>query len=258
MVQTEEVNKQFIADLVGKTSFNETLLSKDYYITRILYLLKDIKGMYFKGGTALQKIFLDHSRLSEDIDFTLTTKVKDKEIEIRKLLKSQQFIKDITTDKEVDGFTRMVIHYNDFFGEANTIFIDLNARGKLLTAPETHIITHFYPDIPEFSVPTLSQKEMIAEKVAAAIGRNKPRDHYDIYLIITKHLPIDMNLVEQKCKQSDDEFSIIKIFNNAKKLKNRWDEDMIPLLPKPESFANVMQTLAKHFNLKTEKEKLKK
>src|SRR3989339_421673 len=99
MVQEEKVDKQFIADLVGRTSFNETLLAKDYYITRILFLLKDVKGIYFKGGTALQKIFLDHSRLSEDIDFTLTANVKEKEEEIRKILKHEQFIKEITKDK---------------------------------------------------------------------------------------------------------------------------------------------------------------
>jgi len=71
---------------------------------------------------------------------------------------------------------------------------------------------------------------MVAEKIAAAIGRNKPRDHYDIYQIIKHKMPINMKLVEQKCKQSGDEFSIIKIFNRAKKLKKRWDEDMSQLI----------------------------
>ncbi|MFA5796570.1 MAG: nucleotidyl transferase AbiEii/AbiGii toxin family protein [Candidatus Woesearchaeota archaeon] len=90
MVQTEKVDKQFIADLVGKTSFNETLLAKDYYITRILYLLKDIKGIYFKGGTALQKIFLNHSRISEDIDFTLKKSVSEIRKEITQIIHSSK------------------------------------------------------------------------------------------------------------------------------------------------------------------------
>ena len=253
MAQEEKVDKEFIADLVGRTSFNETLLAKDYYITRILFLLKDVKGIYFKGGTALQKIFLDHSRLSEDIDFTLTANVKEKEEEIRKILKHEQFIKEITKDKSVDGFTRMVVHYDNFSEETDTIFIDLNARGKLLTKPESHEIKHFYPDIHPFNFPTLSQQEMFAEKVAAAVSRNKPRDHYDIYLILKKKFPINIALVERKCRQSGDEFSIIRMFNNAKKLKNRWDSDMVPLLSKPESFEEIMKTLSKHFNLKQAK-----
>jgi len=184
--------------------------------------------------------------------------VKKKEEEIRVLLTKEKFITEITKDKSVEGFTRMVIHYNNFSNESDTIFIDLNERGKLLTNPESHIIKHFYPNIPSFSFPTLSEEEMIAEKVAASIGRNKPRDHYDIYLILKKHLSINMDLVKKKCDQSGHEFSILRIFNNAKKLKNRWDEDMVPLLPKPESFPVVMKTLAKHFQLKYEKEKIKK
>ena len=48
------------------------------------------------------------------------------------------------------------------------------------------------------------------------------------------------------------------MFNNAKKLHNHWNSDMIPLLVEEVSFQEVMQTLAKHFNLKVEKDKLKK
>lgn len=44
--------------------FDIVLLEKDYLITYLLYLLKDIKNIYFKGGTALNKIFLNHERLS--------------------------------------------------------------------------------------------------------------------------------------------------------------------------------------------------
>jgi predicted nucleotidyltransferase component of viral defense system len=253
MDETKKVDREFIADLVEKTSFNEELLTKDYYLTRILYLLKDTSGMYFKGGTALQKAFLNHARLSEDLDFTLTEDISKKEKEIRQLLENQDFVTNITRDKSVPQFIRMIVHYVSFRGENNTIFLDLNERGKLFTKSELYKISHFYPDIPPFSFPCLSMEEMVAEKVAAAICRNKPRDHYDIYQIIKNKIPINMKIVEQKCKLSDHEFSIIKMFNNAKKLKKRWDEDLMPLLIEQVTFQEVMQTLAKHFNLKYEK-----
>ena len=44
------------------------------------------------------------------------------------------------------------------------------------------------------------------------------------------------------------------MFNKAKKLKNRWDQDMIALLSEQITFQEVITTLAKHFNLKEEKE----
>lgn len=162
----------------------------------------------------------------------------------------------VTRDKDVDGFTRLLVPYRSFLGK-DVIFIDLNARGKLFTKPEHHIIKHFYDVLPSFSVATLSVKEMIAEKISAAINRNKPRDHFDIYQIIKHKLPIDMDLVKKKCVQSGVDYSIIRMFNKAKTLKNRWDYDMVPLIVEEISFQEVMHTLAKHFKLKDEKVKEK-
>ena len=75
MDKINRINPDVLSDVVSRTGFNRSLISKDYYITVLLYLLKDVKGIYFKGGTALHKIFLDYARLSEDIDFTLTENV---------------------------------------------------------------------------------------------------------------------------------------------------------------------------------------
>ncbi|MFH1916784.1 MAG: nucleotidyl transferase AbiEii/AbiGii toxin family protein [Nanoarchaeota archaeon] len=244
--------------IVLEQGFNEEILTKDYYLMRTLFLLKDVKSVYFKGGTALQKILLHHARLSEDIDYTLTRDIKLVIAEIRPILEKSGLFEKITNDKDVEGFTRLVAHYYGFTGKPDTLFLDLNERGKLLTPPEKHSIEHFYNRfIPNFSVKTLSIEEMVAEMVAAAIGRNRPRDHYDIYQIIKHKIPINMKLVEKKCKESGDEFSIIRMFNNAKKLKNRWDTDMIPLIKDEVTFHEVMQTLATYFKLKKEKERLK-
>jgi len=99
---------------------------------------------------------------------------------------------------------------------------------------------------------------MIAEKVSATISRNAPRDHFDLYTIISHKMPINEKLVEQKCNQSGHEFSIIKVFKNANKLKNKWDEDVSQLLPTETSFIQVMQTLAKHFKYKEKKKEARK
>jgi len=151
----------------------------------------------------------------------------------------------------------MIVHYN-LEGQKGEIFIDLNKRAGAIHKTEKHKLNHFYDGfIPEFEVNTLSKEEIIAEKMAAAIGRNKPRDHFDVYQIIHAKIPINLELVKKKCHKSGDEFSIIKIFNNVKKLKNRWDEDMTALLAKPVPFQEVMRFLSKHFNLKEEKDKIR-
>ncbi len=246
-------------NIVAQTRFTYALMLKDYYVTIILYLLKDIKGIYFKGGTALNKIFLKYARISEDVDYTISRDLKQVEKEIREVIENSEFFHSVNHDKRVEKFTRLIAHYKGFDNEQGTIFIDLNEKANLVLKPEEHKIPHHYSEnVPQFSVMTLAKKEMMAEKVAATIGRNKPRDHFDVYMILKHNQPLDLELVKKKCESSGDEFDIIKMFNKAKKLKNKWDEDMEPLLAETITFQEVMQTLAKHFKLKGEKDKLKK
>ncbi|MBI2559156.1 nucleotidyl transferase AbiEii/AbiGii toxin family protein [Candidatus Woesearchaeota archaeon] len=256
MAEIKKLTLNEFKDIASQHNFNEIVLGKDYRLTLILYLIKGIGGMYFKGGTALQKIFLNYSRLSEDADFTLTKNIEEVKRKIVNTLEESGLFEKITKDKDVKGFTRLVVHYKGFSNEDGSVFIDLNERAKLLMKPEKHAMRHFYKNhIPEFSLSTLAKEEMVAEKVAAAIGRNQPRDHYDIYRILREKIPINVEMVKEKCKQSNVEFDIAKIFNKAKKLKNRWNEDLLPLLSEEVSFQEVITTLAKHFKLKEEKDK---
>jgi len=259
MAEIKELTQDEFSIIAAEHGFAPEMLVKDYYITALLYLLRNISGMYFKGGTALQKTILGHSRLSEDIDFTVTGDLKKMENNIKETIGKEEFITRIGKDKSVDKFVRLVVYYNNFSGAEDAIFIDLNQRAKLLKKPEKHKINHFYKGfIPEFSFNTLSSEEMVAEKIAAAIGRNMPRDHFDVYMILKNKIPFDMEMAKKKCESSGNEFNVIRMFNKAKKLKNRWDEDLLPLLSEEIRFQEVIATLAKHFKLKEEKEKKKK
>ncbi|MBU1199629.1 MAG: nucleotidyl transferase AbiEii/AbiGii toxin family protein [Nanoarchaeota archaeon] len=245
----KEIKERELGLIIAEKGFEKELLIKDYHITILLFLMKELNGLYFKGGTALQMTMLDHIRISEDIDFTVTKPIKEVKKEIIFEIKKSKTFGKITQDKDVDKFTRLIVPYKSNIGEG-TIYIDLNERAKLLTKPEMLKMKHLYPNIPDFSFSCLSKEEMIAEKIAAAIGRNKPRDHYDIYRIIKAKLPINIELVKKKCRQSGYEFDIVRMFNKAKTLHNRWNEDMIPLMAEEVEFKDVMKTLAEYFNLK--------
>lgn len=223
------------------------LITKDYYVTLILYLIKETDGIYFKGGTALQKIILSHSRLSEDIDFTVTRDIAKVRNEIITKLELGKFFSKIALERDLAQFVRILTYY----GPNNVIFIDLNQKAKLLLPPENKPIKNFYPEnLPQFTFPTLASEELIAEKVRAAIQRNKPRDHFDIYEIIKAGLPINLELVKKKCAEGRVEFDLTKMFNRAQKLNRRWGEDLLPLIKTEVSFAEVMKTLAEYFRLK--------
>lgn len=259
MAEITPITEDKLTEIAAETGFRFDLIEKDYYITLLLYLLKDVQFIYFKGGTALQKIILNYARLSEDIDFTITNDVAAIRDEILHIVKESNLFTGADLDKQVDQFTRIMVHFRGFRGNAGTIFIDLNQKGRLQLPPKKRLIPHFYGGhIPAFSSPIVAEREMIAEKMRATIERNKPRDHFDLYQIIKRGIPIDLSLVQNKCKDTGHEMDIIKIFNNARKLKKRWDEDMIPLMAEESSFAEVMKGLAQHFKLKEEKERKKK
>ncbi len=259
MDEIKKISRIEFEDIASKYSFPQEMLAKDYFLTVLLYLFKDVEGIYFKGGTAINKILLDHPRLSEDIDFSVTKEIAIIKKEICSIIEESELFGEITEDKNVDGFVRIIVEYTGFATGKDKIFIDLNKRASLLLKPEIHDVKHFYkPFVPSFSVKTIAKEEMIAEKVAATIGRNKPRDHFDVYNLIREGQSINLNLVKQKCAASGYEFSILKMFNKAQTLKNRWDKDMVPLLAEPIPFQEVMKSLSKHFKLKEEKENIKK
>ena len=60
----------------AETGFNERMIEKDYFCTVALAdLTAGVTHLAFKGGTSLSKIHADFYRLSEDLDFGISTPV---------------------------------------------------------------------------------------------------------------------------------------------------------------------------------------
>ena len=76
-----------LRNITGEKKYNIIYLEKDYFLTVLLYYLKDFEGIYFKGGTSLNKILLNHKRLSEDLDFTVKIPIKKIKQKIEEIVK---------------------------------------------------------------------------------------------------------------------------------------------------------------------------
>lgn len=110
----EIIDEDRLRYLAGKYNLNTIYLEKDFYLTLLLYLIKDVKGLYFKGGTALYKIFLNNLRLSEDIDFTVKGDLRVVERKIKEKVRSEKVFKEITHDKRTKHFIRLIVNYLNF------------------------------------------------------------------------------------------------------------------------------------------------
>jgi predicted nucleotidyltransferase component of viral defense system len=59
----------------GQTGLNATLIEKDYFCTILLQYLyqQPDSPLIFRGGTCIGKVYTDFYRLSEDLDFMIST-----------------------------------------------------------------------------------------------------------------------------------------------------------------------------------------
>jgi predicted nucleotidyltransferase component of viral defense system len=123
--------------------------------------------------------------------------------------------------------------YNFEFGynsvitdKVETIKIELRSRDKSIVLPiEEHPVQHKFTDpfrneslIDDGLVKTLSLKEVLADKLAAAINRAKPRDFYDIDYAIRNNFDFaDKFFVEvfkKKLQDDNNETEISKYKDN--------------------------------------------
>ncbi len=233
------------------------MTEKDYFLTLFLSFIKDEEGLYFKGGTAINKIFLNHARLSEDLDFTITIPLdKAKEVIQRIIQENNNIFTKLEYDKSVFDFTRYLLHYRSYFSKDSVLLLDFNKRAKLVLKPEKAVIPNFYG--MDFSVNALNKKEIIAEKVCALINRNKPRDYFDVYQIIKREIPVDMQLVKAKCRSHNQGFNVAKIFSKANKIYSAWEKDLSQLTSDRTPFKEIMQTLKEYFKYSEAKAQMKK
>lgn len=204
--------KDVLPAIASKQGFRLEVLEKDYYLTLVLNeVYKHLSDkLIFKGGTMLNKIYLDYHRLSEDLDFTLyapdelaTRRKRSKAIEpIRK--KMPEFLKlvGLESDKpQGEGFNNsteyiFVMNYHSFVTNSlRPIKLEIGLRQQPIEPTIMNTIKHVYQDpftnenlLPMGKIPTLSYLEAVAEKMKAAINREKVaiRDYYDLWALYQK------------------------------------------------------------------------
>jgi len=245
MAKITLISKSELKHLAGKTGFNLIYLEKDYFLTILLYLLKDVDGICFKGGTALNKIFLNHTRLSEDLDFTCTGNLEKTKGEIVKILNENKSIfPGYVFENQTKNFFCLKIFYKSSFSK-NHIILDVNRKASVHRKP------HFYDSIPGFKIRTISPEELIAEKMRAMLMRNQPRDYYDVYNLLEKGCHVDRGLLDKKMTEAGESFDVERIFKNARKIYSRWDEDINHLTNKPVSYTTVIKKIQEEFAYKS-------
>jgi predicted nucleotidyltransferase component of viral defense system len=221
--QLEKLSKTVINGNIGHA---EKLYLQDIILSTVSKETSD--QLIFKGGTALLK-FYQLDRFSEDLDFT-----KNGDIELKPLL--NKMVRDLENyGAEVDE-KKIEEHENSFIarlgiegplytGKRKSLcFISLEiSKREDAENPENRRYNPVFQDINSFDLLVLSEQEILAEKIRALRTRDKPRDLYDIYHLLSKGIKINEELTQNKLDYYDLEYSEEAAVKEAKKLEKSWE-----------------------------------
>ncbi len=189
----------------NKLNFDDYKLEKDFLLTLILIKFwEKYSDLIFKGWTCLNKVYFPYFRLSEDLDFVLDDSSLWRTAR-KTLLKKYEddFIKDLwllglklqewRTKYDEHKLAMFTFEYNSIFdNNTQTIKIDISLKNELQLNPVYWEIKSIFVDkileenlFWNHKIKTMDLKEMLAEKIRAALTRKEPaiRDLFDIWYV---------------------------------------------------------------------------
>lgn len=230
------LNTNQIKELSRQLKTNDSVVIREYVqliFLKELYEEKYSANIFFKGGTAI-RLVLDGTRFSEDLDFTVSGDTNHFEIFIAKFFKRMQKLygfsfkkrETITGQRYLLTTDSKVVNYKIF------VNLDFSFREKVL-APSKAIITTDYPVLFTSFVNYLSEEEILAEKIRAILSREKGRDIYDLWFLLSNNVLVKKELIEEKLKYYDiKNFNVSKLIERIKKFsKEKFILDLRPFVP---------------------------
>lgn len=164
------------------------MIEKDYVLGWVLYGLRQVRGMVFKGGTALAKVYFPEMwRLSEDLDYVVRQPSWDRLLaEVSAGLETTSRASGIElrirSTHSNPGYLQLKVQYAGLLGK-NWLKIDVTPEppiGRVLRRQ----LSRGYSDYPKFTVRVESLEEIMAQKLRALVERKKVRDYYDVWRML--------------------------------------------------------------------------
>ena len=219
---------------------DKLVAERDVVLTYALRALVDagvMEHLAFKGGTCLRKIvFGSAGRFSEDLDFTIDSRLPDDDVLVRLVETFNQehhgiaFVFDEYYKTDGDTSFGGDVRYRHSWNDAGWFRLQVSLRERpTLRVIERKIqpqayLAHLEFDL--FEVPALETIEMVAEKVRAAYQRLKVRDIYDLYRFATT--PFDGEVLRRlavlKLWQVQDPFDPDRFFERLRGGSYDWED----------------------------------
>jgi len=200
-----EIFREALAYSEADTGFTAALIEKDYFCSLVLqHFFSSDTSLVFKGGTCLNKVYVDFNRFSENLDFVIpvtedTTRPQRRaEMEAIKSIfgKLPSVVPEVEISQAFEGHTESrhylaSLQYRSAVVEKlENIKIEIGLREPLLKPSEPRKARTVgsnpfsrQPLLPTFTVRAMTLREAYAEKFRAAMTRKEPavRDFFDLF-----------------------------------------------------------------------------
>lgn len=238
------VTRAELVNIARKQKLPLGMIEKDFVLTLVLREICNSQfknALIFKGGTALHKIYL-HKRLSVDLDFTASDEFDIDDL--NKILIIKEINSEIRKVRTFENSISIDLKYRSLLEYPDSIKIEISFREKpLLKLKEVILKSPYFPD---FNVKTFQVEEMAAEKMRALIQRKRPRDYFDMWLLLKEVEFKDFEkLAEKKLTDLNDKFDISKVFTDLEIVESLWKDDLRQLIPELPDFDKVIAELRK-------------
>jgi predicted nucleotidyltransferase component of viral defense system len=185
-----------------------------------LYKQPESERILFKGGTAMRIVF--HSpRYSEDLDFT-GINIKQDEVEeiflnVLKNLENTGIKVKLEEGKPTTGGYLGIIKFYAY-GKTITIQMEISLRNSKNTGITRTLIENDY--IPAYTLIRLPEEEIIKGKLEALFSRQKPRDFYDYFFLLSGNY--------RAAKEKENLLAVLKLIQETKISFHRELREFLP------------------------------
>ena len=218
------------------------------YLQHLLLMLfyARSQALIFKGGTALRLVYRG-ARYSEDLDFSalISGEPVAAPVHIAEPLRGLwqavvADLRDFGAEGEIRnvwegevGFSFDVSYQGPLYDgrdrSKGKVRVDVSLRGEP-SATRRELVRSEYDDVRPFVVTVLSPEHLLAEKVRALLVRAKPRDLYDVWLMVEQGAALDADLIRQKLKLYDMTLTPTVVDAALARARADWERDLRPLL----------------------------
>ena len=232
------LTKPQIQRIAQRNRIGMQVQERDYIQHLLLWLLYSrSQDLIYKGGTALRMVY-GGNRYSEDLDFNghddvavlqsswqeIVARLRDFGVtgEMRREWESDVgYIFDISFQGPLyDGRDR----------SKGEVRVDLDRRPEEV-AVRRELVTSEYDDVRPFVLTVLAPAHLMAEKIRAMVVRGKPRDLYDIWLLLEHGVPLDDALIERKLALYELRWDRDALVVALEHVRIDWERDLRHLLP---------------------------